>query len=208
MIDSAERRTKELSRLWCAYKRLGSVELRNQLFDSYLFMVEATVNFCLRRCWGALRQPDEMRAEATVGLLRAIDRFDPTVGTCFETFAFHAVRGAVRDWLRRESWRKLGTAQRSIYYRREQTFTDTHFPDRWILDLHGHDPAVTAERRDFFEAALRRCTPGEQQVLDLFYRHNLSQREISERIGVTQGYISQVHRRARERLQRYYAAHS
>lgn len=207
MRDTVKRRPEGLNALWEAYERLGSVGLRDQLFYSYVYIVEVTVSFFLRGCWGKWRQLDEMRAEATVALLEAIDRFDLTRGVNFETFAFNAVRGSVRDWLRGVRGCRLHMTQGHVYYRRERPFTDTRLPERQIPDRHSADPVATAELRDFFETALRRCTPREQQILDLYYRHCLSQHEISRRLGVTQGYVCKVYRQAHGRLRRCFGAH-
>lgn len=208
MIDTVKRRPEELDALWEAYNRLGSVELRDQLFKSYLFMVEATVRFFLRRCPGVWRQPEEMYSEAVVALLGAIDRFDVRRGVLFETFAFTAVRGAVRDCLRQTCWRRIHGARGHVYYRRERPFTDVRFPGRSIPDRGDADPAAAAERRDFFEVVRQCCPSREQQVLELTYRHCLSQREISQRLGVTQGYVSRLYRNAHDRIKRYCVSHS
>ena len=43
---------------------------------------------------------DDVRSAGTVGLLQAIDRYDPNQGVRFETYAFQRIRGAIIDAIR------------------------------------------------------------------------------------------------------------
>ena len=44
---------------------------------------------------------EELHSAGVVGLVSAIERFDPTRGFCFETYASIRVRGAILDELRK-----------------------------------------------------------------------------------------------------------
>lgn len=47
---------------------------------------------------------DDIESAANLGLLMAIDRFDPSKGVSFSTFADYRVRGAIYDELRSAEW--------------------------------------------------------------------------------------------------------
>lgn len=47
---------------------------------------------------------DELYDYGIIGLLEAADRFDPTLGANFMTFAYYRVRGAIYDGLRGMGW--------------------------------------------------------------------------------------------------------
>jgi len=47
---------------------------------------------------------DDLLSQAIVGLIEAIDRFDPARGVKFNTFAYYRIRGAVMDLLREFDW--------------------------------------------------------------------------------------------------------
>jgi len=62
---------------------------------------------------------DDLVGFGTTGLLEAADRFDPTVGVAFGTFAYYRVRGAVYDGMRtmghlpRTEYEKIKAARRA-----------------------------------------------------------------------------------------------
>jgi hypothetical protein len=47
---------------------------------------------------------DDLISQAIIGLIEAIDRFDPSRGVKFNTFAYYRIRGAVMDMLRDLDW--------------------------------------------------------------------------------------------------------
>ncbi len=46
---------------------------------------------------------DDLLSAGQAGLLDAATRFDPTRGAQFQTFAYYRIRGAIFDWIKRES---------------------------------------------------------------------------------------------------------
>ena len=58
----------------------------------------------MRLAYG-LRAPfDDLYAAGVTGLLEAADRFDPTRGVAFTTFAYYRIRGSILDGLSRLAW--------------------------------------------------------------------------------------------------------
>src|SRR5579884_2111585 len=47
---------------------------------------------------------DDMLSYGTIGLIEAVDRYDPTRGVSFEGFAAERIRGSVIDALRAADW--------------------------------------------------------------------------------------------------------
>ena len=47
---------------------------------------------------------DDVLSSGVLGLIEAIDRFDPTTGVKFETYAISRIRGAILDELRSLDW--------------------------------------------------------------------------------------------------------
>lgn len=75
---------------------------------------------------------EELIQEGMVGLAAAIRRFDPEMGFKFTTFARHRIRGAILDYLRRQSSlsratsllsRKIETAKAQLRYQGMQTLS-------------------------------------------------------------------------------------
>lgn len=75
-----------------------------QARDELVLMHMGLVNHVARRmCAG--RQPDADLVQAgTIGLITAIDRYDPTHGTQLSTFAVPHIRGEMREALRSNAW--------------------------------------------------------------------------------------------------------
>jgi len=68
--------------------------------ESYLPFVRKIANRIARRVPHSV-EIDDLMGAGTVGLLEALDRFDPASGRSFETYAEFRVKGAILDELRR-----------------------------------------------------------------------------------------------------------
>lgn len=88
-------------RLWQAYKRRGDRAGRARLIEAYQPLV-FKVAMGLRLREAVLM---DMIQEGTVGLIQAVERFDPDRGVRFSTFATYRVRGRILNALRRERGR-------------------------------------------------------------------------------------------------------
>ncbi|HEV2358931.1 MAG TPA: sigma-70 family RNA polymerase sigma factor [bacterium] len=88
-------------RLWRAYKRRGDLRSRARLIEAYQPLVfKVAMQLRLRE---ALLM--DMIQEGTVGLIQAVERFDPDRGVRFSTFATYRIRGRILNALRRERGR-------------------------------------------------------------------------------------------------------
>jgi len=90
---------KSEKQLWTEYKSTRSLSLRNQLVERYLFIAEHHAG----RIYSLVKnhvEYDDLLQEAMVGLIQAIERFDPDRGIKFVTYSAFRVRGAVIDSLR------------------------------------------------------------------------------------------------------------
>jgi RNA polymerase sigma factor for flagellar operon FliA len=86
--------------LWDAYAR-GEPGARERLLAGHLRLV----HFVARRVLRTLSTEadlDELVSSGTIGLLGALDAYDPTRGVTFGTFAAPRIRGAILDELRRQ----------------------------------------------------------------------------------------------------------
>jgi RNA polymerase sigma factor for flagellar operon FliA len=92
-----------LPRLWHEYAQDHDSALRQLLIEAYAPLARYVVDRLNVRPGPALGY-DDLLAQAVVGLIDALDRFDPTRGIRFETYAYHRIRGAVIDMLRDMDW--------------------------------------------------------------------------------------------------------
>jgi RNA polymerase sigma factor for flagellar operon FliA len=92
---------QDLAAMWPAYATDRNNALRDRLVEHYLDV--GLVRRIARRMARALPQqvdPDELFSAGAFGLLSAVERFEPSRGNKFETFAAQPIRGAMLDYLR------------------------------------------------------------------------------------------------------------
>lgn len=91
------------SATWAAYKKTGDPALRNELVEAYYYLVKVIGNRIAGRLPRSIDVQD-LRSAGTFGLMRAIDNFDLSRGTPFESYCATRVRGAILDELRSQDW--------------------------------------------------------------------------------------------------------
>lgn len=93
-------------KLWEEYSRTKSPEVKQQLAVEYTgvvrFVVSKFPNFT-KQSAGVIDDGD-LKQLGMIGLLDSIERFDPSRGVKFETYAITRVRGTVQDELRKLDW--------------------------------------------------------------------------------------------------------
>lgn len=91
------------SELWQALIGRGDEQARKELALKYLPLVKYIVGRLAVKPPPSLDQED-LIGYGIVGLLEALDRYDPSRGVSFENYAALRIRGAVLDALRRAHW--------------------------------------------------------------------------------------------------------
>ena len=97
-LSAVRKLTPEEERaLWRAYKEEGDESARRRIIEAYQPLV-------FREVMPYRTMPVVMDAvqEGTIGLIEAVERYDPTRGVAFSLYAVHRVRGRILDFLRRE----------------------------------------------------------------------------------------------------------
>lgn len=88
---------------WIAYRLSGDPGIRTAMCLKYRpLSISLAVRFVEKLAKAGFRlNLDEAVQEAALGLLDAIERYDPEIGNRFITYAPHRIRGHLMDWLRR-----------------------------------------------------------------------------------------------------------
>lgn len=89
--------------MWRRYKASKDPLIQERLAEHYLPMVRSLA-IGLSRKMGQNVDVDDMVADGSIGLLRAIDTFDIDRGFKFQTYATTVVRGAILNGMRRMDW--------------------------------------------------------------------------------------------------------
>jgi RNA polymerase sigma-B factor len=82
------------------YRRHNDRRLRDQLFIDYLPLADS----CARRYRRRGEPDDDLMQVAGIGLLKAIERYDPARGTCFSSYAVPTIVGELQRHFRDHSW--------------------------------------------------------------------------------------------------------
>lgn len=102
--ETASRASKpDTLALWQALKDGGSNEARERLICHYTYLAKHVVDRLGLRPSGWLGY-DDLVSHAVLGLIDAVEKFDPSRGVRFETYAVTRIRGAVLDMLRALDW--------------------------------------------------------------------------------------------------------
>lgn len=89
--------------LWSAYAQYGDLNSKSALVEQYLPLVKRAVAR-VRPFLPDFVQEDDLIGYGFVGLLEAIDRFEPSKGAPFEAYAVKRIQGSILDGLRAMSW--------------------------------------------------------------------------------------------------------
>ncbi|MFV0308877.1 MAG: FliA/WhiG family RNA polymerase sigma factor [Desertimonas sp.] len=92
-----------LARQWEKWLRMRSSSARDHLIVSYAPLVK----FVAGRVGSGLPStvdPGDLVSSGVIGLIDALEKFDPSVGVKFETYATPRIRGAIYDGLRELDW--------------------------------------------------------------------------------------------------------
>ncbi len=93
----------DLAALWQRFRDHGCPEARAFLIQRYACLVPATLKRLLSTLPRFLDR-DDLHSTGLIGLIHAIDAFDPTRGVKFETYAIALIRGAILETLRSADW--------------------------------------------------------------------------------------------------------
>jgi len=93
----------QLQRTWIDYKVYKSPGARAELINHFSYLVKITAGRLITSIPGGLDREDLVSA-GVIGLIKAVDQYDPTRDVKFETYAIALVRGAILEMLRDEDW--------------------------------------------------------------------------------------------------------
>jgi len=92
-----------LSERWIKYKETRAIEYRDELIVQYLFLVKYVVNKLGNVLPGYVKL-DDLYSSGVTGLIKAVEKFDPSRNSKFESYAILLIKGAIIDELRELDW--------------------------------------------------------------------------------------------------------
>jgi RNA polymerase sigma factor FliA len=241
----------EIQSIWDEFVQKHTPELRNVLITAYAPLVRFVVGRLGIPPTGLL-EAEDLVSYGMIGLINAIDRYDPSRGVRFEAFASVRIRGAVIDQLRTLNWlprsaisrirqiestlatleQQLGRPAREEEVAREIGVTTERYRqmlletnstvlslDAPLSSLSQEDevaslgellvdhsvpgPVEQAEQQeltDTLSRAVDNLPEREKLLLSLYYQEELTMKEISKILTVSESRVCQLHMQAVMRL--------
>ena len=177
---------KEPEQLLTAWCERGDVDARRKLIEQHLPLVRVLARRFVRHG----EQLDDLVQIGAVGLIKAVDRYDPGRGSSLTAYAVPTIVGEIRRHLR-DSTQPLRVPRA----RREDG------PVRSVpLDLEAEATRDTAaerrlelgEERILIERGLKTLARRERRIVGLRYFGGLSQRRIAAELGLSQVHVSRL----------------
>ena len=203
----------ETGQLWASCRQ-GDSASRCALIERYAPLATSVARR-MRVPTGALMGRDDVESAALIGLINAVDRYDPDRGVPFEGYAGLRIRGAILDELRR-----LDDHTRDERRRARDVPEDTEpqigaygatlsldllleTGDRdWAAEDDSTGVDDNQDLRARVESALECLPPRQREVLARYYGDSLTLRESAVRMGISEARACQLHGRAIHNLRR------
>ncbi len=180
----------EEARLWRAYKGRGDGRSRARLIEAYQPLVfKVAMHLRLRE---AIMM--DMIQEGTVGLIQAVERFDPARGVRFSTFATYRIRGRILNALRRERPAMLAESPTGDETSLLGRLADPAAADR----LSAVEDAVLL--RQIVEA-IGRLPERERRILSGFFLREEEPRRIAGELRISLSHFYRLQKHALRRIQ-------
>jgi RNA polymerase sigma factor for flagellar operon FliA len=90
---------EDLEQIWLEFRATADPGLRNRLVLQYAPLVKYVAGRLRTRMPESVEQ-DDLVSDGVLGLMDAIERFEPNRGLSFQTFAVPRIRGAIIDGMR------------------------------------------------------------------------------------------------------------
>ena len=176
---------EEEEELWKQYKEQDLLEARQSLIEHYQPLVfREAMKYGLQEAVTL-----DLIQEGTVGLMEAVERFDPSQGVAFSLYALHRVRGRMLNFLRRNGSEVLLDDGEEEKVFLTEAIPDTAFEsaDKSVLNM-----AVSH--------AVSRLPVKEQDVIRRVYLNEQTAQETAHAMDVSTAYVYRLEKRGIRRL--------
>jgi RNA polymerase sigma factor (sigma-70 family) len=176
---------EEEEELWKQYKEKDLLEARQLLIEHYQPLVfREAMKYGLQEAVTL-----DLIQEGTVGLMEAVERYDPSLGVAFSLYALHRVRGRMLNFLRKNGAEVLLEDGEEEKVFLTEAIPDTAFEsaDKSVLNM-----AVSH--------AVSRLPLKEQDVIRRVYLDEQTAAETADAMDVSTAYVYRLEKRGIRRL--------
>lgn len=176
--------------LWRAFKEAGDEDARRQIIEAYQPLV-----FKQALPFRSQQNVMDVLQEGTVGLIEAVERYEPERGVAFSLFAIHRIRGRMLDFLQKEG-------------RSDSPCMDVWLEDSGVTlkeNLRDEAPTV-AEQAETHElvgrlrTAMERLPVKEKAVLENVYLASRDVATVAEDMDLSPGHVYRLQKTGIRRI--------
>lgn len=211
--------------LWLRYRNSNDHQARDRLFLHYVPWASAIAKNVHHKVRAYSADRSDFIQNATIGLLEAMSRFDPSRGIAFRAYATPRVRGAVFNGLRAILGDRATPSEESrLTYRLQHIASDDREESAFtsvvdsIVELgigllldeaadtgsvsrgDGLSYAQSREMEARVGAAVAELPDRLKLLIQSYYFQFVPFHELASQLGVTKGRISQLHKSALQKL--------
>lgn len=180
----------------------GDLEARNILVEHNLRLVAHII----KKYYTQSTDQEDLISIGTIGLIKAINTFRTDKNIKLATYASRCIENEILMYLRKNS------AQRTEVSFDEPLNTDWDGKELLLSDVLGTDgdvvmrPIEADVDRQLLQTAVSRLSPRERDIITMRFglggKKELTQKEVADRLGISQSYISRLEKRIIARLKR------
>ena len=211
--------TDEETADWERYEADPNSENRNVLVARYSKLArKVALKYCSKLANNATTDQDDCIANAHIGLMDAISKFDRQRGVAFSTIARQRMLGAMLDAIRGLDWvPRLDRAKQSkgtlgheptVQFQSSGNRQDEDGRETWQINLYQGseaDPSEREQRIEWWRTALASLSRNERLLMLLYYREEHTMKQIGATLGLSESRVSQMHSAILERLDSHMA---
>jgi RNA polymerase sigma factor for flagellar operon FliA len=226
----------QCEKLWKDYRESDKIEYRNNLVMEYLPLVRKIVNVMIDKSLG-YHIREEFHSVGVLGLMDAVQKYDTMKGVKFETYASIRIRGAIKDFMRKQDWvprgvrekqkiiedagqklrYELGREPENFEVAEEAGFSLRDYEETlkniahanissfemaiskgvntMRTDENDYNPEKIMEKKvveKILAEEIEKLKLREQQIISLYYKEDLTLKEIGQVLGVSESRMSQM----------------
>ncbi len=220
--------------LWRELEQDRSASARFVLIDHYSYLARINASHCYRTRASDDVEYDDYLQFAMLGLIEAVQRYEPDTGASFPTYANYRIKGAVLNGLeksteqrdqaaylrRRQKERVTSIAQRDVQTQDDPFSRLVDVTIEMALSFMLEESGMLLMEQDtgdvlyqveeikalsvHLESLVDRLPERERYIIRYHYYHSMPFEALAKCLAISKGRVSQLHKRALQRIREGY----
>jgi len=207
--------------VWLTYRESGDLQARNQLLAFYLDRTRALAGKLYKSRLSNIADYADYLHFGVLGLIASIERFDPSYGAQFFTYASHRIKGSIIDGVASMEEKTASPSSALIFKTRIDSINEYQYDNEDLFEnmvetsvmlalgimLENDEPESDQytnhayyELQEVLKNYVELLDKNEKIIIQYHYFHQFSFVTIAELLGVGKSRVSQLHKKALEDL--------